>query len=108
MEPNWWETTEAQEEQRHIADEVLRLDKERREAEEEEEEEGEEMEVKENGNKERKPDIEVKDEKKPTVRTRVSLQEAVLFDAPLTMADSCNSNLKKLHSSNRWESLRVS
>ena len=67
LEPNWWETTEAQDEQQHVADEVLRLDKERREAGEDEEED-EEMETKENGKKETKPDL---DEKKPTVRTRV-------------------------------------
>ncbi|WVW86165.1 hypothetical protein I302_108206 [Kwoniella bestiolae CBS 10118] len=43
IEPNWWESAEHQVEQQMVADEVLRLDKERRQREDEDEEEEEEV-----------------------------------------------------------------
>ena len=69
LEPNWWETTERQEEQQQVADEVLRRERARQEGEDEEmDEEVEQKEVKPATNGDEKPRI--------VARTRVSCSVA--------------------------------
>ncbi|WRT70242.1 uncharacterized protein IL334_007237 [Kwoniella shivajii] len=75
IEPNWWESDEHQLEQQMVADEVLRLDKEKRMREDEAEEGEEEEEVAENGTT-RKTSPKVADaiDEKPKVIARTRLQ----------------------------------
>ncbi|WWD03626.1 hypothetical protein V865_001681 [Kwoniella europaea PYCC6329] len=69
IEPNWWESAEHQVEQQMVADEVLRLDKERRQK----EDEGEDVDVSETGGTQRKEKLQPGDEK-PKVVARTRLQ----------------------------------
>ncbi|KAK6909437.1 hypothetical protein I203_103455 [Kwoniella mangroviensis CBS 8507] len=69
IEPNWWESAEHQVEQQMVADEILRLDKERRQK----EDEGEDAEVSETGGMQRKEKLQPGDEK-PKVVARTRLQ----------------------------------
>lgn len=85
LEKNWWESDAFQEEQRQVAEEILRLDGERRRK----IEEGEEVE-------EDVKEFKVPKDERVIARTRVSSVK----EAKLTY--SCNLNLKKLQSSSRW------
>lgn len=85
LEPNWWESKQFQEEQQQVAEEVLRLDQERRRM----EEAGEEVE-------QVKEAKEIKDTGRVVARTRVSARLYAM------LTGSCNSRPRKWHNSSRW------
>ncbi len=104
LEPNWWESTEHQQEQQAVADEALRLNEERRRREEEGEEDKEMPEVEEKMKSSQGKKANGKVEEKPRViaRTRVSRSHSTVKGAHVSITSSYNLRTTRSISSSRW------